>query len=94
MILIHGGLFYSSGNELKVLASYMGMEPSEMLDDASYGAEHQMVQCLMAIHKSKKPIVGLVRGQSIGVTFTTTGLFDFLYCTPEAKFSTPFMKSC
>ena len=52
-----------------------------------------MVTNLLAILKSKKPIVGLVRGQAIGIGMTTCGLFDFLYCTPEAKFSTPFMKS-
>ena len=52
-----------------------------------------MQVCLRALLKSKKHIVGLVRGQSIGIGFTTTGLFDFLYCTPEVKFSTPFMRS-
>ena len=43
-----------------------------------------MVSNLRMIMKSKKPIVGLVRGQSIGIGFTTMGLFDFIYCTPEA----------
>ena len=94
VIFIHGGLFYCSGNELKVLAEFGAMERDEMIDKASHGVEHLMVQCLNAINKSKKPIVGLVRGQSIGIGFTTTGLFDFLYVTPEAQFSTPFMRSC
>ena len=52
-----------------------------------------MVSCLMAILKSKKPIVGLVRGMAIGISFTTAALFDFIYCTPEASFYTPFMNS-
>ena len=94
MIFIHGGLFYCSGNELKVLAEFGSLAGDEKVNTASHGVEHLMTLCLMAIQKSKKPIVGLVRGQSIGIGFTTTGLFDFLYCTPEAKFSTPFMKSC
>ena len=53
-----------------------------------------MVQNLTAIKNSKKPIVGLVRGGAIGIGFTTTALFDFIYCTPDAHFSTPFMASC
>lgn len=94
VIFIHGGLFYCSGNELSKLANSYSMEEEEKINESSFGVEHLMQVCLMAIHNSKKPIVGLVRGQSIGIGFTTTGLFDFLYCTPEAQFSTPFMKSC
>ena len=60
----------------------------------SYGVEHTMVVNLFAIHNSKKPIVGLIRGQAIGIGFTTAGLFDFIYMTPEVTMSTPFMKSC
>ena len=93
VIFIHGGLFYCSGNDLTVLSSMGSMDEDEKLNTCSHGVEHLMVTNLMAIHRSKKPIVGLVRGQSIGIGFTTCGLFDFLYCTPEAQFSTPFMKS-
>ena len=87
-------MFYCSGNELKILSTIGKLSGSEKADTASFGVEHLMALCLMAMLKSKKPIVGLVRGQAIGIGFTTCGLFDFLYCTPEAKFSTPFMRSC
>ena len=93
VILIHGGLFYTSGNDLTVLMSGASMEDEEKVNLASDGAELKMVLCLRAILHSKKPIVGLVRGQCIGIGFTTAGLFDFIYCTPEATFGTPFMKS-
>ena len=93
VILVHGGLFYGAGNELKLLTEIGRLEGEEKVNVASLGVEHNMQVCLRALLQSKKPIVGLVRGQAIGISFTTTGLFDFLYCTPEAKFSTPFMRS-
>ena len=46
----------------------------------------------MAIKNSTKPIVGLVRGMSVGIGFTMGSLFTFLYCTPEATFLAPFSK--
>lgn len=62
VIFIHGGLFYCSGNELKVLAEFGSQEEEEKINNSSFGVEHLMQLCLMAIHNSKKPIVGLVRG--------------------------------
>ena len=47
----------------------------------------------MALKNSIKPIVGLVRGWSLGIGFTTSSLFTFLYCTPDAKFLAPFSAS-
>ena len=93
VIFIHGGLFYSSGNDLSVLAQSGSLKGDEKINQSSLGVEWNMVSCLKAIMRSKKPIVGLCRGQSIGIGFTTMGLFDFIYCTPEAQFSTPFLKS-
>ena len=84
VIFIHGGLFYSSGNDLSVLAGSQSLEGEEKINASSKGVEWNMVSNLRMIMKSKKPIVGLVRGQSIGIGFTTMGLFDFIYCTPEA----------
>ena len=50
-------------------------------------------QAIMAVKNSIKPIVGLVRGMSVGIGFTMGSLFTFLYCTPEAVFSAPFTKA-
>ena len=94
VIFIHGGLFFCSGNDLAVLSSNSDMPEDEKINAMSYGVEHTMVVNLFAIHNSKKPIVGLIRGQAIGIGFTTAGLFDFIYMTPEVTMSTPFMKSC
>ena len=94
VIFIHGGLFYCSGNDLSVLTNLNAIkEKDEKVNVMSRGVEHNMVTTLRNLLQAKKPIVGLVRGQSIGIGFTTCSLFDFLYCTPEAQFSTPFMRS-
>ena len=93
VILFHGGLFYSSGNDLDALVSFASMEPEQRQNLARINVEHYLVQVLKILNESKKPIVGLCRGQSIGIGFTMMGMFDFIYCSPDAKFSTPFMKS-
>ena len=59
-----------------------------------YGVKDVMVKMLMAMANTVKPIVVLVRGAAIGIGFTLTAHSTFLYCSPEAKFMTPFMKSC
>jgi len=70
------------------------MDPEERERMMVLNAEHIMVQNLKILNSSTKPIVGLCRGQSIGIGFTMMSMFDFIYCSPDAKFSTPFMKSC
>ena len=53
-----------------------------------------MVNMLLAMANCRKPIVTVVRGGAIGIGFTLTAHSTFLYCGKEAKFMTPFMKSC
>jgi len=36
----------------------------------------------------------VVRGQAIGIGFTLTCHSTFIYCSPDAKFTTRFMQSC
>ena len=52
-----------------------------------------MVKQLTQLKNSNKPIVALVRGHCVGIGFTLTAHFDFVYCAPNAKFSAPFMAS-
>ena len=61
-IFIHGGLFYCSGNDLSVLSNMGSMDEDDKYHGASYGVEFQMVANLLALLRSKKPVVGLVRG--------------------------------
>lgn len=92
VILLHGGNFFSSGNDLSMFA--MKMKPAEAIEYAETGVKIIMVNMLMAMAKTVKPIVTLVRGAAIGIGFTLTAHSTFIYCSPEAKFMTPFMKSC
>ena len=96
VIFIHGGLFYSSGNDISILNLNQdnNLDKMKKQEIFSYGLEYCLVQVLTALKNSVKPIVGLIRGGAIGIGFTITGHFDFIYCSPETKFSTPFMASC
>ena len=64
-----------------------------MAVELGYGVEYCMTQVLKTLNTSNKPIVGLVRGGAVGIGFTTTAHFDFIYCSPNAFFSVPFMSS-
>lgn len=52
-----------------------------------------MVGMIMAMVKSVKPIVLVVRGSALGISFTKQSHATFIYCSPEAKWQTPFMSS-
>lgn len=60
---------------------------------AKEGATVSMVQFLTATLDLEKPLVCMVSGASFGIASTMTSLADFIYCTPEATFNTPFMSS-
>ena len=46
----------------------------------------------MALAKSVKPVVMVVRGPCVGISYTASAHATFMYCSPEAKYITPFMK--
>jgi enoyl-CoA hydratase/carnithine racemase len=48
---------------------------------------------LKALNSSVKPIVAVIRGGAIGISFTMLSLVDFIYISPDAHFTTPFMKT-
>ena len=93
MIFIHGGRFYSSGNDLSAFLGFGDMDEDARREAASFGTESNMTQCLLAMKNSIKPIVALVRGQCVGIAFTMTSHFDFIYCDEKARFFAPFMAS-
>ena len=55
--------------------------------------EWWLAEFIKSLKNSVKPIVGLVRGKGIGIGFTMTAHFDFVYCDPNASFKVPFMAS-
>ena len=91
-VLVHGGLFYNAGNNLSVLTDNAGEGKEAMRREGEKGMS-QMSDCLKAVQKCEKPIVGVVRGGCHGIGFTTCALFDFIYVTEDANFKTPFMQS-
>lgn len=94
VILLHGGAFFSSGNDLGAFAkAFKKGDMEAMLEEASNGANVVMVNMLMAMASSIKPIVAVVRGGSIGIGFTLLSHATFIYCSPDAYFKTPFMES-
>ena len=52
-----------------------------------------LTKVLKSIYDLEKPLVMLARGFCVGLGFTMLSLADFVYCTPETKFFTPFMQS-
>ncbi len=85
VILVHGGKFFSSGNDLKHLMSFADKDKTYQRKEASQGIS-QIGAYLNALNSSKKPLVAVVRGGCHGISFTSLSLFDFVYCAPDAKF--------
>eukprot|EP00347_Sterkiella_histriomuscorum_P014344 403361230 len=94
VIVMHGGSYFSSGNDISVFATaFTGGNMEKGLSEAKEGATVSMVACLTAIIDLEKPLICLVSGGAHGIGCTITGLSDFIYCTPDAVFKTPFMSS-
>jgi enoyl-CoA hydratase/carnithine racemase len=92
VILLHGGKYYSSGNDLTALMN-AGADPENIRKYGKAGIFDNMNPFLRAINDSIKPVVAVVRGGSMGIGFTTLSLVDFLYVSPDAWFMTPFMRT-
>jgi len=86
VILIHGGKFFSSGNDISVLAGWAGKGTEEIRKAGMDGIFNNMNPMLHAIDNSIKPVVAVVRGMCIGIQFTLLTLVDFIYCSPDAVF--------
>jgi enoyl-CoA hydratase/carnithine racemase len=91
-VVIHGGKFFSAGNDLE--AFQIGREDvDEVKQIANDLLKTGLTKMLQALYDLEKPLVMLARGFCIGLGFTMLSLADFVYCTPETKFFTPFMQS-
>ena len=90
VILFHGGQFFTSGIDLSMFSR---IKPDDMAKEAEKGVLGVLTSMLMAMATCKKPIVAVVRGAAVGIGFTLLNHCHFVYCTPETKFMTPFMKT-
>mmetsp|Transcript_7803 Transcript_7803/g.13088 ORF Transcript_7803/g.13088 Transcript_7803/m.13088 type:complete len:197 (+) Transcript_7803:121-711(+) len=93
VIMLHGGRFYGSGNDLSVFVPKKGQDLGKLMEDAKEGACVVMPKMLMSLAKSVKPIITVVRGGCLGISFTKLVHSTFIYCSPDAYFETPFIKS-
>lgn len=94
VILLHGGRFFSSGNDLGGFTDAIKRgDMTDYLKIAEKGVNVVLVDMLLAMSQSRKPIVAVVRGGAIGIGFTMLAHAHFVYCSPEAIFKTPFMES-
>ena len=91
VIFVHGGKNFTAGNNITEFKEWR--DPEMLYKFSSLGNLYNILTCVRAFKDSIKPIVGLVRGWSIGIGFTVSSLFTFLYCTPDAKFLAPFSSS-
>ena len=92
-VLLHGGKYYGSGNNIKVLIDWVTEGGEGMRNYATNGVGGSMVAFLKALKNCEKPVVAVVQGGAHGIHFTPLPLCDFVYCTKDAFFSTPFMNS-
>ena len=90
---MHGGKYFSSGQDLSLFASSGANTKEENRKLARVGIFDRMNVFLTALNTSVKPIVAVVRGGAVGIGFTSLPLVDFIYCSPDAFFMTPFMKT-
>ena len=93
VIFIHGGKNYSTGTNLKGFMTDINSSPDEYYKRTTFINLHALLMVTMAIKNSNKPIVGFVRGWCVGIAYTLSPLFTFLYCTPDSKFLAPFSTS-
>jgi enoyl-CoA hydratase/carnithine racemase len=92
VILLHGGKYFSSGNNLTNLKDGLG-NPEAMQKYGKAGIFEGMNPYLNALADSNKPTVAIVRGGALGIAFTMLNHVDFLFCAPDAHFMVPFMKT-
>ena len=71
MILVHGGLFYSGGVDISAFTNYQRtLSREELILVMTKANEYKLMLAMRALINSKKPLVALVRGAAVGVTFT------------------------
>ena len=79
--LIHGAPeVFTAGNDLQ-----------DFLASPPRSTDTPVFQFLRAIHEFPKPLVAAVSGLAVGVGTTMLLHCDLVYCTPETRFSLPFV---
>lgn len=80
------GDFYCSGNDL---SNFTNVTPEQIPAMAKNGRE-VLEEFVEAFIDFPKPLIALINGPAVGISVTTLGLCDAVYCTDAATFHTPF----
>ncbi|ODN01204.1 Enoyl-CoA delta isomerase 2, mitochondrial [Orchesella cincta] len=85
VIVITGtGDYFCSGNDLGNFANVT--DPMKMAKDG----RDLLMEYVDAYIYCKKPLVGILNGPAVGISVTVLGLFDAVFTTDKATFTSPF----
>jgi len=89
LTLITGaGDYYCSGNDL---SNFMTITPDKMHEVAKTSGD-LLRRYIAAYINFPKPLIAAINGPAIGVAVTVLGLFDTVYASNKATFTTPFSR--
>ncbi|XP_050397648.1 enoyl-CoA delta isomerase 2 isoform X1 [Patella vulgata] len=83
-VITGAGDYFCSGNDLENFTS--GGDIPGMVKTA----REILLRFVGAFISFPKPLIGLINGPAVGISVTTLGLYDLVYCTDKATFHTPF----
>jgi enoyl-CoA hydratase/carnithine racemase len=91
VVLLHGGSYFCSGNDLSALIASAGSsdaskDPKKVRENAEAGVLGAMYPMLMNMATCEKPTFAMVRQGANGIAFTMLSHLDFIYCSPDAFF--------
>jgi peroxisomal 3,2-trans-enoyl-CoA isomerase len=91
-IVLHGGSLFSAGNDVE--AFQIGREDYDIVEAyAKKMVDSVFKPFMVSLFDLEKPLIAVVRRVAVGIAFTMLCMADFVYCTPETRFFTPFMQS-
>lgn len=82
------GDFFCSGNDLSNFMNIPEGGPKQLAADS----KKLLYKFVDAFIDFKKPLIGVINGPAVGVSVTLLGLYDAVYATDKAYFTTPFTR--
>lgn len=82
------GAYFSSGNDLN---NYTGTMEGDIEEKIKSGCD-MCGNFVQSFIEFSKPLIAIVNGPAIGISFTVLGLFDLVISSDLANFSAPFTK--
>ncbi|KAK3909587.1 Enoyl-CoA delta isomerase 2, partial [Frankliniella fusca] len=86
-VVTGSGSYYCSGNDLSGYLEWDGND----LERTAKQAANVIQSFVQTFIDFPKILVAVVNGPAVGLATTTLALFDLIYCSKTATFSTPFI---